>query len=294
MDRAAVRSPLRFLVTGGGGFLGVPLCQKLRELGAEVFCLDRRSGLDITDWNQVCRVERCDVLFHLAASVGVDIAENQPRETHTTNVLGTVNMLEYCRTRKVKRLVFASSYVYGPPAYLPVDEEHPINADNPYAMSKVIGEDLCRQYHENYGLSIVVLRIFNPYGPRQPGNFLIPTILSQIQRQGGVILRDPTPRRDFVFVEDVVNAFATAGLYTRPGFGIFNVASGKSYSVTEVVGKIQGIFNRPFEVTYTDTRRPFEIADCVGGVKRSKLVLGWEAKVDLDSGLRQTIETWDG
>jgi UDP-glucose 4-epimerase len=203
-----------------------------------------------------------------------------------------MNILEYCRIRQVKRLVFASSYVYGPPIYLPVDENHPINPLNPYARSKVIGEELCRQYHEDYGLSIVVLRIFNPYGPRQHGNFLIPTILSQIQHKGRVVLRDPAPKRDFVFVEDVANAFTMAALYRGSGFAIFNMASGMSYSVADVVGKVQDILDRPFEVIYTGPRRPFEIAECVGGVERIKSALGLEAKSDLDSGLRQTIKGW--
>ena len=249
--------------------------------------------MDITNWSELSGIHGCDVVYHLAALAGVDIALDRPRETHTTNIFGTLNVLEYCRIREVERLVFASSYVYGPPRYLPVDENHPINPVNPYAKSKVIGEQLCRQYHEDYGLSIVILRVFNPYGPRQQGNFLIPTILSQIQRQGRVVLRDPAPMRDFVFVEDVANAFATAGMYTGAGFSIFNVASGMSYSVAEVVSKVQDIHDHPFEVSYIGPQRPFEIADCVGGVERSKLGLGWEAKIDLDSGLRQTITAWD-
>jgi UDP-glucose 4-epimerase len=94
-------------------------------------------------------------------------------------------------------------------------------------------------------------------------------------------------------VEDIANAFTTAGLYTGSGFAIFNVASGTSYSVAEVVGKVQKILDCSFEVTYTGPRRPFEIADCVGAVEHSKVGLGWEAKVDLESGLRQTIKAWD-
>jgi len=281
------------LVTGGSGFLGWPLCRKLQESGSEVLSVNRRSGTDVTNWQDLSSVERCDVVYHLAGVAGVDVALEHPRETYNANILGTLNILEYCRIWKVKRLVFASSYVYGPPMYLPVDEKHPINAVNPYAKSKVMGEELCRQYQKDYGVAIVILRIFNPYGPKQRGNFLISTIVSQMQHTGRVVLRDPAPRRDFVFVEDVANAFAMAGLYTGSEFAVFNVASGMSYSVAEVVGKVQNIFGRPFEVTYTGPRRPFEIADCVGCIERGKVELGWEPKTDLDSGLGQTIRAWD-
>jgi UDP-glucose 4-epimerase len=284
--------PERILITGGGGFLGLPLCDRLRELGDEVLSVSRHSGVDVSDWNHVSSVERCDVVYHLAAVAGVDEALARPRESYTTNVLGTLHILEYCRIRRARRLVFASSYVYGQPKYLPVDEDHPLSPGNPYAQSKIIGETLCRQYYEDYGVSVVILRVFNPYGPRQRGSFLIPTVLNQLQRQGKVVLRDQAPRRDFVFVQDVVDAFTMAGSYAGSEFAIFNVASGKSYSVSEIVGMIQNIHGQPFEVVYTGPSRPFEIPDCVGGVERSKRNLGWQAKTDIDNGLRQTVEAW--
>ena len=282
----------RVLVTGGSGFLGLSLCRKLGESGDDVLAVSRHSGVDVTDWNHVSRVERCDVVYHLAAVTGAEAALSRPRETYTTNVLGTMHVLEYCRIQKARRLVFASTYVYGQPRYLPVDESHPIKPGNLYAQSKVIGETLCRQYYEDFGVSVVILRIFNPYGPGQQGNFLIPTILNQLRHQGKVLLRDAAPRRDFIFMQDVVDAFTMAGSYAGSEFAIFNVASGKSYSVSEIVGKIRNMHGRPFEVVYTGPSRPFEIPDCVGGIEGSKRNLGWQAKTDIDNGLRQTVEAW--
>jgi len=282
----------RILITGGGGFLGLPLYDRLREMGNAVLSVSRHSGVDVGDWNHISSVERCDVVYHLAAVTGGEAALARPREAYRTNIMGTLNLLEYCRIQKVRRLVFASTYVYGQPRYLPVDEDHPVNPGNLYAQSKAIGEILCRRYCEDFGVSVVVLRIFNPYGPGQQGNFLIPTVLNQLQHQGKVLLRDPAPRRDFIFVQDVVDAFVKAGCYTGSEFAIFNVASGKSYSVAEVVEKIRYIHGRPFEVVYAGPSRPFEIADCVGGVARSRLGLGWEAAIDMDRGLRQTLEAW--
>jgi UDP-glucose 4-epimerase len=249
--------------------------------------------MDIADWDQLSRVERCDVVYHLAAVTGAEAALARPRETYTTNVLGTMHLLEYCRIHKARRLVFASTYVYGPPQYLPVDEDHPINPGNLYAQSKVIGETLCRQYYEDFGVSVVILRIFNPYGPGQQGNFLIPTILNQLRQQDKIILRDPAPRRDFIFVHDVVDAFIKAARYTGSECAVFNVASGKSYTVAEVVEKIRRIHGRPSEVIYTGPSRSLEIPDCVGGVERSRLALEWQAETDIDSGLHQTLEAWD-
>jgi len=282
----------RILITGGGGFLGLPLCERMRELGNEILAVSRHSGVDVSDWNHVSSVDRCDVVYHLAAVTGVEAALAQPREAYRTNIMGTLNLLEYCRIQKARRLVFASTYVYGQPRYLPVDEDHPVNPGNLYAQSKVIGETLCRQYYEDFGVSVVILRIFNPYGPGQQGNFLIPTILNQLRHQGKVLLRDPAPRRDFIFVQDVVDAFVKAGRYTGSEFAIFNVASGKSYSVAEVVEKIRHLHGGPFEVVYAGPSRLFEIADCVGAVERSRLGLGWEAAIDIDAGLRQTLQAW--
>ena len=272
--------------------MGRPLCNRLRESGREVRSLDRQSGIDVTDWDQLSRVERCDVVYHLAAVTGTEAALARPREAYRTNIMGTLNLLEYCRIQKARRLVFASTYVYGQPRYLPVDEDHPVNPGNLYAQSKVIGETLCRQYYEDFGVSVVILRIFNPYGPGQQGNFLIPTILNQLRHQGKVLLRDPAPRRDFIYVQDVVDAFVKAGRYTGSEFAIFNVASGKSYSVAEVVEKIRHLHGGPFEVVYAGPSRLFEIADCVGAVERSRLGLGWEAAIDIDAGLRQTLQAW--
>ena len=170
-----------------------------------------------------------------------------PRETYEVNVLGTLNILELCRLYNIGNIVFASSYVYGSPEYLPVDEGHSLSPTSPYARSKVMGEGLCRAYHEDYGLKCVILRIFNIYGEGQSDSFLIPSILKQLV-SGEIELMDPEPRRDFLYISDAVDAYVKAGHYTGSDFEVFNMGSGVSYSVDSIANKIIDLSSSTYNI----------------------------------------------
>ena len=137
-------------MTGASGFVGSHLAKRLRSDGAEVLALDIRGkdSIDLRNWQQLRefgrKLGKVEQAYHLAALMFVPYAFENPREIYEVNVLGTLNLLELCRLHNVEKIVFASSYVYGSPQYLPIDEEHPVNPHNPYAHSKVIGEALCR------------------------------------------------------------------------------------------------------------------------------------------------------
>ncbi|MDP6381491.1 MAG: SDR family oxidoreductase, partial [Phycisphaerae bacterium] len=215
-----MRQDLKIAVTGSSGFVGSALVRKLAEVGAEVIEVDLAGGIDITDWTQVKNLPRFDVLMHLAAKTFVPDSYENPRDFYFTNVVSTMNVLELCRQREA-RMVFTSSYVYGRPRRLPIDESHPLAAFNPYAQTKLIGEALCEGYHRDFDLRIVILRPFNIYGPKQSGPFLIPTIINQAE-SGKIVLKDPDPRRDLLYRDDVVNAYVRAAEYTRAPFEVFN------------------------------------------------------------------------
>lgn len=285
----------RVLLTGAGGFTGSHLSVELRKQGAEVLTLTARDGnrVDISDWQRVrelgSRMGRVDLVFHLAAQMFVPYSFENPRKTYEANVLGTLNMLELCRIYNVERIVFASSYVYGSPQYLPVDEEHPLNPASPYARSKAMCESLCKAFHEDYGLKCTILRPFNIYGERQRDIFLIPSILEQIVDRR-IELLDPEPRRDLLYITDAIEAYIKAGEYDGTAFEVFNIGSGLSYSVDEIVRSILEIWSQKVEVSYQHLRRKNEIMDVVANVQKAQKKLGWTPKVELKEGLGKYIK----
>jgi len=285
----------RILVTGASGFVGNHLAAELKRIGADVVPLDKQeqNPVDIRDWQSVIafgeKLGNIDMAYHLAALMFVPYSFENPREIYEINVLGTLNILELCRLHNVKKLVFASSYVYGNPQYLPIDEAHPLNPASPYARSKVTGEDLCKAYHDDYGLNCIILRPFNIYGEGQNDNFLIPQILKQLPG-GKIELMDPEPKRDFLYVGDAVEAYVKAGEYDKSSFEIFNIGSGESYSVDAVVTQIVEAWGRAVEVSYKYQRRKNEIMDVVANTKKAQGKLGWEPKVAIEGGIKRCVE----
>ena len=285
----------RILITGASGFVGSHLAGELRRQGSEVLALDTKNedSVDIRDWQRVrdfvSKSGGLDLVYHLAALMFVPYSLENPRETCEVNVLGTLNMLELCRLYNIKNFVFSSSYIYGHPQYLPVDEKHPVNPTSPYARSKFMGEILCKAYHEDYSLNCSILRAFNIYGEGQSDSFLIPSILKQMP-SGKIELMDPEPRRDFVYISDVVKAYIRAGEYSKSGFNIFNIGYGLSYSVDEIVNKVIKCWGKKVDVSYKDSRRQGEIMDVFADVRKAREQLGWDPVVDLDEGLSRYIQ----
>ena len=278
----------RILVTGSGGFVGRHLVGELRKQRLEVMGIDIQSGIDIRNWDQVKNIEDIDIVYHLAAMMYVPFSWKKPYIVYEVNVLGTLNILEYCRIHDVKKIVFASSYLYGKPKYLPIDEKQPIALINPYARSKKIAEDLCQGYSEDFGLNCIILRFFNIYGPGQKESFLIPTIIKQLKK-GNIELDDPKPKRDFLYIKDAVEAYVNAGEYNDSNFEIFNIGSGVSYSVDEIVKKLIDISGREIIVNYRNKRRKNEIMNVIADIKKAKEKLGWNPKIGIDDGLRTTM-----
>ena len=279
----------RIVVTGSSGFVGRHLVEELKRHKVDVVTLIDKNGdrIDVRDWRKIKDIiDGREIVYHLAAKTYVPFSFKNPRETYDVNVLGTLNILELCRLRDVKKIVFASSYLYGQPQYLPIDEKHPVHPTNPYARSKVLDENLCKAYYEDYGLKCVILRTFNIYGEGQNENFLIPSILKQIAN-GRIELQDPEPKRDFLYMGDAVNAYIKAGEYTGSDFEIFNIGSGVSYSVNEIVTQVLGILKQNVIVNYRYERREKEIMNVVADIKKAKEKLGWEPKVDINEGLSQ-------
>jgi UDP-glucose 4-epimerase len=196
-----------------------------------------------------------------------------------------MNLLEIARIYDIKKFIFASTYVYGQPRYLPIDEKHPIQAINPYNRSKILGEELCKGYYYDYGLNCIILRPFNIYGTGQNKDFLIPSIIAELSSKK-ITLENPKPMRDYVYVDDVISAYIKAATYTGKGVEIFNIGSGVSYSVKEIANKIITLAQKKnTTISYTNKTRVNEIMNIVANNQKAKEQLKWQPKIDIDTGL---------
>lgn len=274
----------RILVTGASGFIGKHLVRELTGSGADVQAIGRSAG-DVADESTWSRLASADVVIHLAGKSFVPESWADPAEFIRCNLLGTVRALSYARDHKA-RLVFLSSYLYGESMSLPIPETAPIAAKSPYALSKKLAEDACRFFSDSFGVRVTVLRPFNVYGPGQSSRFLIPTIIHQMNEQATIRVKDLEPRRDYVFVVDLVRAIVAAAQHDSP-FAVFNVGSGVSHSVKELIDIIQMVWRTNVPV-YTDgERRKDEIMDTVADITLAKRTLGWTPEWSLSQGIAQ-------
>jgi NAD dependent epimerase/dehydratase len=304
------------LVTGAGGFIGSHLVEALLAEGCEVRALvhynsrndwgnlealrrepapglDVRTG-DVTDARRVDDlVDGCDRVFHLAALIGIPYSYQAPASYVATNVVGTLNVLEAGRRHEVERIVVTStSEVYGTARYTPIDEHHPLQAQSPYAASKIAADKLAESYHRSFGLPVVVLRPFNTFGPRQSSRAIIPTILGQaITRRSPLRVGNLEPRRDLTYVTDTAQAFVLAGAVAGIEGETIHVGQGRALSIGELVDRCLALTDCDATVEVDEERiRPAgsEVGLLVCDPARAEALLGWRPHVDLDEGLRRT------
>lgn len=275
----------KILVTGATGFLGRHLVGALEAHGRAVRAHSSADG-DIAE----CPLPMEDVghVFHLAGESYVPESWQNPQAFYRTNVMGAVNVLEHCR-RNQAGLTLISSYVYGEPQRLPIAEDHPLAAANPYAHTKILAEHTARFYEQRFGVALTIVRPFNIYGPGQRASFLIPSIVRQVLDPSAAMVRvtDLRPKRDYVYVTDAVTLLLAT---LRPGVrGTYNLGSGRSTSVAEVVELANDAagFRKP--VVSADQPRPGEILDVVADTSRAAAELGWRPHTLLADGIASVV-----
>lgn len=276
----------KILVTGSNGFIGKVLIQKLKQLNHFVI---EFSG-DILEDESYRKLHKEDIThcFHLAAKSFVPDSWKSPADFMETNVLGTAKVLEFCKVKNCS-LTFVSSYLYGAPKYLPIDEKHPVQTPNPYALSKHLAEELCKFYSEHSKLKITVIRPFNIYGPGQDSRFLIPELISKFTGKDEVVeVKDLAPKRDYVFISDLVDAL-TATLKIQDDYCVFNVGGGYSLSVQEIVDKIKTLSRSNKAVKSSNEVRVNEIPDTVANISLAFEKMGWKPKISFDDGLTEML-----
>ncbi len=276
------------LVTGASGFVGRHLVRALRERGERVVAYSTRDGDLSQSAPEVTGIRH---VFHLAARTFVPDSWNDPRSFYQTNVLGTVNVLEFCR-REGSSLTLLSSYVYGQPRQLPIPEDHPLHAFNPYGHSKILAEQVVRFYGEAFQVPVTIVRAFNLYGPGQADHFLIPSIIRQALAPDteAIKVEDADPKRDYIFISDLIELLVA--LYDRGVAGIYNAGSGVSFSVQEVADLAMRIAGTDKRVLSRGRRRQDEVMDMRADISRARTEAGWSPKVTLEEGLRRTMEAF--
>ena len=280
----------RILVTGANGFIGAHLIPRIRGLHHDISALGRCSG-DVADPLTWRAFPDAEIVIHLAGKTFVPDSWKDPVGFFRTNLHGTLCALDYCRQRSA-RLIFISSYLYGTPKELPISERATVEANNPYALSKKMAEEVCAFYSGHYGLDVTVLRPFNIYGPGQDGKFLIPSIIEQALRGAEIRVKDLEPKRDYLYIEDLIGAFLCA-IGKPQRFGVFNIASGTSYSVSEVIELVKGLTGRNIPVHSDNDRRPQEVMDTRADITKARDILAWQPRWSLAAGCAKMLEAAD-
>lgn len=304
---------LRILVTGTTGFIGSHLVPELVKQSHDVFGVERyvtgRYVLgnqretktvfaDIREYfdvRQIVRQVQPDVLIHLAAASAVAYSYQHPHEMIDTNLTGTINLAEAC-LREAPNLIqflFASTsetYGNGPS---PKTEETPQNPNSPYSVSKLASEKYLLYMRDAYRFPVTVLHPFNTYGRKNNTHFVVERAIFQMLKKQSVSLGDPTPIRDFLYVDDHVNAYLACLNNSKAIGEVFNFCTGKGITIRDLAEKISKITDYRKEIHWESIpRRPLDIKELIGDYSKAKRVLGWKPKYTLDQGLKLTVDFW--
>ena len=290
------------LVTGGAGFIGSNLVDKLISLGHDVVCIDDESAecheqfywnnkaqnykYDICDYDLIAPLFKdIDCVFHVASDARIQAAILNPKKSIQSNAVGTANVLELCRVNKVDRLIYSStSSAYGKKAILPNQEIQPSDPLTPYSAAKVFGENLAKVYHNLYGLKTISLRYFNVYGDRQPlkGQYapVIGLFLKQYHEGKPLtVVGDGSQRRDFTHVSDVIEANIIAS-EVKNGFGeVYNIGYGSNYAILDIANMISN------DIKFIPSRIG-EVQETLASNSKFKDLTEWVPKVSLMNWLQ--------
>ena len=297
------------LVTGGAGAIGSNLVDKLSEDNNVIVFDDLSSGQLSNLEKSVDRIKfikgnilhkellqevvaQVEYVFHLAANVGNIKSIENPAFDMKVNIEGTLNVLEACRQANITRMVYSSSAaIFGEAKYLPVDEDHPLNPESPYAVSKLAAEKYCFAFYKVYGVPTTSIRYFNAYGPRLGSSGypnVIPKFFGRIKEGKPLqVFGDGEQTRDYLYVSDIVQANILAAAQPAAVGQIFNIATGQGSSLNQLISIIDKMSGKKNEVIYADFRIG-EVKHSRANIEKAKKILGYNPEVDLEKGITLT------
>ncbi|MDM8556444.1 GDP-mannose 4,6-dehydratase [Desulfococcaceae bacterium HSG7] len=306
----------KILVTGAGGFIGSHLVESLIEEGSTIRAFvrynsrsdigflsglspEQKDAIDIYYGNLENQktvedaMENIQIVFHLAALVGIPYSYKHPEEVFMANSLGSLNVLSSARMHGVEKIVQAStSEVYGSALYVPIDEKHPLQPQSPYSATKIAAESLAMSFFYAYNTPVAIVRPFNTYGPRQSARAVIPTIITQALTQNYIKLGNLDTLRDFNYVKDTVSGFIQMAKSEKSIGKIINIGSGHSVSIGDLADTVLKIIGKNIDIRVDSQRiRPVksEVTRLCADTKLAEKLLNWKPRYDLTAGLSQTI-----
>ena len=310
------------VITGAGGFIGSHLTEELVRRGANVKAFVHYNsrndwGLlelleddvlgevevvsgDITDPFFVKSATKdADIIFHLAALIGIPYSYIAPESYVNVNIKGTLNVLQAGLDNGVEKIVHTStSETYGTADYVPIDEAHPMKGQSPYSASKIGADKMAESYYRSFDLPVATIRPFNTFGPRQSARAIIPTIISQALTKDEVHVGSLSPIRDLTFVKDTVNGFIEIGTSEKSVGEVTNIGTGSGVTIGELLQKILRIVGKEDirVVEDADRVRPekSEVMELICDNSKAKQLLDWSPQYTLDEGLAETIEWMRG
>lgn len=306
---------MKALVTGAGGFIGSHLVEYLVQKNFEVKAFVRYNSRnnwgwleessykdkievysgDIRDFDSVKdAMKTIDVVFHLAALIGIPYSYVSPLAYIKTNVEGTYNVLQAARELNTQKVIHTStSEIYGTAQYVPIDEKHPINPQSPYAATKSGADQLALTFYRSFGLPVSVIRPFNTFGPRQSARAVIPTIISQLlARKNSIKLGNLEATRDMNYVLNTCEGFCQVGLHESSTGEVINLGSNREISIKDLAQLIARLMNRELKIEIDDQRiRPekSEVERLLCDSSKAKELTGWEPRHTLEAGLKETV-----
>ena len=307
----------KILITGAGGFIGSHLVDRLIKTGHKVTALCKYNSSnswgwldqykintkknlkvilgDIRDENFIdTLISKNQVVFHLAALIGIPYSYIAPKSYLETNISGTMNILNSSLRHKIKKvLITSTSEVYGTAVSVPMTENHILQAQSPYSASKISADKIAESYFRSFDLPVTIVRPFNTYGPRQSERAIIPTIIGQIlNKQKKIELGNLSPLRDFNYVTDTVNGFLAISNSNRVKGEVINICSNEEFQISKVAEKICKFSNRKFSYNKSEERSrkaSSEVNRLLGDNKKIKNLTNWRPKVNIDMGLKKTL-----
>lgn len=284
------------IISGHTGFIGMHLVKALKNQHDFIGIsnnIDEKSSLfqikkNITTINYRDVPDNISCIIHLAAVTDIKYCEKNPAKCFRVNLEGTKNMLEISRKLNTKFIFVSTNHVYGTPKKIPIKETYPVVPSSVYSSSKIAGEILCESYSKSYGLDLSILRLFSVYGPNSPSHLVISKIIFQLLNKDFIKLGNLYPKRDFIYVADVVKAIKIIQKKSR-GFNIYNVGSGKSYSILNICTLLKKLCGSDSKIVQTKSlMRKDEIPNIVADSSKLKK-LGWKPIVSIETGLKKTL-----
>ena len=281
------RKKINIGLTGCSGFLGSAVVKHLQDSGDNVIILDTLVHPN-SKGNELLVPDTLDWVLHFGATKSIEASFENPVDIYRRNMHSTMVALDIAVSRN-SRFLYMSSYVYGKPHYLPIDEKHPTSVLNPYMGSKLLGEQICCQLHQCLDLSVLILRGFIVYGPKQKDDQLIPSIIESIRNNRPIVVRDPNPKRDYLYISDFLRLINVIVHADYSGFAIYNLGGGTPYKNIEVAQMANRLAGDPVPIHVEGKVRRNDVTKCYANIEKVKRDFQWQPKINLQSGLSNCL-----